>query len=82
MTDIPNITLPKVRSNDPMLGVKKGEWQKIETAPKDGTEVLAAWSGSPLVRIVAYYDRWIEGRDGDGIETPTHWMPLPAPPEP
>lgn len=33
-------------------------WQPIESAPKDGTEIL-----------------------GWGSEAPTHWLPLPPPPQ-
>ena len=64
------------------------EWQDIETAPRDGTLVLA-WSGrAPLI---AYWGRdnalnplgWIGGHCRiNHIDQPTHWMPLPAPPYP
>lgn len=73
-----------------------GEWQKIETAPKDGTKVdlwAKCWR--------AYNDSWeyqrfpdcwwyVPGHEanrrphwqglGDGW-CPTHWQPLPEPPE-
>lgn len=67
-----------------------GSWQPIETAPKDGTEILicdartatilvAAWNGddpnTPTHKWecldVAYHE-----------DLPTHWMPLPAAPQP
>jgi hypothetical protein len=61
------------------------EWQPIETAPKDGTEILA-WDGS--VRTTAVW--WVPGKQwslvspGEYAEDsevwPTHWMPLPEPP--
>lgn len=56
-------------------------WQPIETAPKDGTEVLvcdngdvcvANWEAGPL------YTGWRADWHG-GIQ-PTDWLPLPAPP--
>lgn len=71
------------------------EWQPIETAPKDGTQILiwisAAWTRAQ-VRLVHWYDEWgnwQEGADPDpltdeycgiGSAVPTHWMPLPNPP--
>ena len=60
------------------------EWQPIESAPKDGTWILTwtrditnmegpwlvvRWNGKEWVDAVA------------GFYEPTHWQPLPAPPE-
>mgnify|MGYP003385258398 CR=1 FL=1 len=68
------------------------EWQPIETAPKDGSVVVATWKDtwlktgtrSPHIHIEAmYFDDvgWWYAYDGDGPpRPPTHWMPLPAPP--
>ena len=69
------------------------EWQPIETAPKDGTVVLVWYNNgikdhSPLsshVRKAAWIDDaefWqIDGVGGNIEHIPTHWMPLPNPPE-
>jgi hypothetical protein len=80
------------------LGDVTMEWQPIETAPKDGTEVLV-WNGgndgfytTPGQMGVAYWGRqgfperkraWCASDCCDGVTTytPTHWMPLPAPPQ-
>ena len=62
------------------------EWQPIETAPKDGTRVLA-WE-YPYYTVVFWDDDeeepytpcWKISYGGD-IMDPTHWMPLPEPPK-
>jgi uncharacterized protein DUF551 len=59
------------------------EWQPIETAPKDGRDLLLANIG--IVRLAF----WDEARGGqwsiwpgrDQFFKPTHWMPLPEPPK-
>ena len=61
------------------------EWQPIETAPKDKTDILvlsegrvveAYWEGS---RSRGYWDSFFQSYESESLE-PTHWMPLPAPP--
>jgi hypothetical protein len=61
-------------------------WQPIETAPKDGTEILSAVKGTNQVLIVRWEgigsaDRGEWFYDNDGYTWPTHWMPLPEPPK-
>lgn len=71
---------------------KETGWQPIETAPKDGTEILGAWSylyeGDTAltegVEIISWYtgkiDGWLD-KDGVAGEGVFHsWMPVPAPP--
>jgi hypothetical protein len=62
------------------------EWQPIETAPKDGSNVLVIEAGNS-VPVVAYWDNDMDGGWWGYWQTeqlnphkPTHWMPLPAPP--
>ena len=40
-------------------------WRKIESAPRDGTNVIAWWSASKCFGVVYYL---------------SHWVPLPASP--
>lgn len=68
------------------------EWKPIETAPKDGTEILG-WLKEGKWAVVSFkvtksYCHWNrEFRDSenwwkDNVTcTPTHWMPLPNPPK-
>ena len=68
-----------------------GEWQPIETAPKDGTWILAGEFGNPDFVGDYYAASWSGDEDGCWCANcgqyvtqepePTHWMPLPAPPE-
>jgi len=50
------------------------QWQPIETAPKDGKEILV-WC--PVVGY-AVVRAW--NGSGERLSEPTHWMPLPGPP--
>jgi len=58
-------------------------WQPIETAPKDGTQILA-WIGRVGMghQVLSFYDgRWREPANGLGLKfDPAAWMPLPAAP--
>ncbi len=68
-------------------------WQLIESAPKDGAEILAYEDG------MIYVTHWVSFANGFGqkmegwidpdtselgpyLSWPTHWMPLPKPPAP
>jgi hypothetical protein len=56
-------------------------WQPIETAPKDGTEILVLEREKKDISYVAYYSKF-EGWTVPYDEVdPTHWMPLPEPPK-
>lgn len=71
------------------------KWQPIETAPKDGTEILACDVSGDLgayhVEVVFWAVSWGDDSDTvgwgicDGQTRPpscfTHWMPLPEPPD-
>jgi len=61
------------------------EWQPIATAPRSGKWVLVWWPFVTDTPFVAYRveGRWHAATAGDtwSDSEPTHWMPLPAPPE-
>ena len=67
-------------------------WQPIETAPKDGTAIVA-WCVHPYASSMTEPDdyvgpviaRWIDHNGGGWtwhghLGNFTHWMPLPEPP--
>ena len=68
-------------------------WMPVETAPKDKFVLLCGPSGyttTPLVfttgimRSNYHAGRWIDHANDDLVDwgfEPTHWMPLPTPPE-
>jgi hypothetical protein len=61
-------------------------WRPIETAPKDGTEVIAASVHTVRERprvwhvYLTAWDAagWVTSRGG--AAEPTHWIPCPEPP--
>jgi len=74
-----------------------GEWQPIETAPRDGREILVFFRNKG-VRQVSWQDPWGENPDhalwcvdddkhgpyplrGYSAGADTHWQPLPEPPQ-
>lgn len=66
------------------------DWQPIEDAPKDGTWVLVYADGVQVVAKYVWDDNWhwathLDNSNGLKVHQtckPTHWMPLPAAPEP
>jgi hypothetical protein len=57
-------------------------WQPIETAPKDGTRILACNADERAEYIIVGYFRGAHFTDGQWPMIPvTHWMPLPDPPK-
>lgn len=70
------------------------KWQPIESAPKDGTEVILAIpvprEGVTLVKVGFFLRKggWKAAYGAGGLfdwsrgdANPSHWMPLPEPPE-
>jgi hypothetical protein len=54
------------------------EWHPIESAPKDGREILLHVGQCVCGRWES--DQWWFDTDWPGMTKPTHWMPLPADP--
>lgn len=70
-------------------GVKNTQWRDIETAPKDGTEIIIFIPEAyDPVDIASWYlnefhgNHWMRARcvDEGNAGNPTHWMPLPEHP--
>lgn len=66
-----------------------GAWQPIETAPKDGTWVLAVgkngagrWTTPQTVRWTGLWESPVHDARVEVYHQPTHWMPLPPAPAP
>lgn len=61
----------------------KSQWQPIETAPKDEEWVMLL-DDPELIPVFALWDEdageWITAGTRKVVH-PTHWMPLPDPPE-
>lgn len=84
--------IESLRSEVARLRAQVG-WRPIETAPKDGTDILLweKWGDVPFVGFWHAEGRWSYRSDhlyvnGDASLDPnwndlTHWMPLPAPPD-
>ncbi len=81
-----------------MIDKMVANWKTIETAPLDGTEVLA-WDGHAITIVSYRYDDndyneefgklWLDNSYDDFsyglaacVYEPTHWMKLPKPPTP
>lgn len=62
------------------------KWKPIETAPKDGTRFLAFEKSDDYQHYECWwredFSNWSGWQDDwDSEPNPTHWMPLPEPPE-
>lgn len=86
-------SLPSGLPSDESEGVdsgkeaRKGFWQPIETAPKDGTviDLWSTWPGADckpqrITNCCWEFERW-NHRSAFTWISPTHWMPLPTSPD-
>jgi hypothetical protein len=86
MDDAARLSAELVASARTALAASHGQerWQPIETAPKDGTWILA-WLGgiADIADTIQWnYGGWWNGSNGHVATAaqPTHWRPLPTPP--
>lgn len=56
------------------------EWRPIATAPKDGTVIMIHTTAAPNLPYTCRADDYWNG--AWWLDTATHWMPLPEPPQP
>nr|WP_283241491.1 DUF551 domain-containing protein [Stenotrophomonas maltophilia] len=75
---------------DEVIAALAPQWRPIESAPKDGTAVLATSAhmtgpnGEPVAWAAVFdheRERWEATWDGEPLNDATDWQPLPAPPE-
>jgi hypothetical protein len=88
----PPITTPAPPSR-PDTEEKKMSWQPIETAPKDGTAILAAIQVTNNRTGSQFWERHVIAADDETGDVDvdfdhgwhwddySHWMPLPEPPQ-
>ena len=83
-SDIPPSYFKTIRAS---LQAQINPLQPIATAPKDGSWIIVV-SGKNIIGdadtpyLARWVDNWGSFRNGLNNDTkPTHWMPLPLPPE-
>ncbi len=59
----------------------KNAWQSIESAPKDGTEIITGATDGSCAIYFWNGHSWDDGDFNSHMEWPTHWKPLPQAPE-
>lgn len=61
------------------LSAPRVQWQPIDTAPTDGTNVLVLLKSGSVMQA-EFWDFWMPVYFSATKIEPTHWMPLPPPP--
>jgi hypothetical protein len=59
---------------------RASEWRDISTAPKDGSPVLT-WEPNSERVVENHWKDWGDELSHWAFGEPTHWQPLPEPPE-
>jgi hypothetical protein len=62
------------------------DWQPIDTAPKDGSRILAYTATRQVIIIKRHdvggrYETWVDDHQYPAMPKLLMWQPLPAPPE-
>lgn len=69
------------------MTAEAGRWQPIDTAPEDHDILIYVPAWGPLIaRFNREFDEWSSRMQcpvslAEEADRPTHWMPLPEPPE-
>jgi len=84
VTDKCNLHSPHIHKLEKELSELKqaNEWQPIDSAPKDGTEILVLHDFGKIE--VLFWDdhlQWSDGNYRDKVEKLTDWKPLPSAPK-
>lgn len=61
----------------------ESQWRPIETAPKDGTDVVVYLANNRPPIVAGYFketNEWLAYDEPMNPVFPTHWMPLPPAP--
>jgi hypothetical protein len=62
--------------------VLEDDWQTMETAPKDGTQILAYWDRFDIYGVVWFEEgNWHEYEFENIVREPRCWSDLPSPPK-
>jgi len=56
------------------------KWETMDTAPQDGIWILG-WNGRWMEIVFFACGKWDTGTDGALNPQPTHWIPMPNPPQ-
>lgn len=61
-----------------LRGAAQTSWHSMDTAPKDGTEILGWWHRSKTHAIIAWSNDgwWKDSADDNMVSAPTHWQYL------
>lgn len=61
----------------------KPEWQPIETAPRDGSQLLLCTNGGIVFvgKFRKHLCIWVDDEGRERFRTVAYWQPLPEPPQ-